>query len=577
MDFPILQELQTSRSMTQVFGGYNHNTQISEGEFFDMRNMTSDYYPLAATRSPRGTYLQPEKASGLISKDSLCFVDGSEFVINEYRVDMGLSDEPKTMVSMGAYVIILPDKKYINTANLEDYGDIEASVTVSEGVNLDLCRINGELYEDAVRSPTAPEEPDNMALWIDTSSTPNALKQFSANSGMWVTIATTYVKISAAGIGAGFEQHDGVEISGMPEDLDDFNGSFVIWEKDADYIVITGMLPESKTISEPVTISRSMPEMDFVIESGNRLWGCRYGVTAEKDVVNEIYASKLGDFKNWSCFMGISTDSYTVSLGSDGQFTGAITHLGYPLFFKETCLHKVYGTMPSNYQVQTTACRGVQKGSGKSLAIVNEVLYYKAPLAVCAYDGSLPREISSALGEVYYTNAVGGGHGNKYFVSMSDPDGQYSLFAYDSAKGIWHKEDDTQVKEFCSSRNMMYYLDSAGTIKYFGGDDATPIQWMLETGIIGVDSPDQKYLSKVTLRMSMDTGSTMQVYAQYDSEQQWHPVATITAKSLRSFTVPIRPRRCDHLRLKMEGTGAIKLFSIAKTIENGSDVCAKIT
>ena len=572
MKYPYLQEISTSRQVIQQFGGYNHNLRISDGEFYDMKNLTSDYYPIAATRPPRGTYASPEKASGLIAKDSLCYVDGSQFVINEYRVEMGLSDTPKTMVSMGAYVIILPDKKYINTANLDDYGDIEASVTIPEGVKLDLCRINGELYADATRSPTAPEEPENMDLWIDTSSTPNALKQFSSTSGMWVTIATTYVKISAPGIGGGFEQHDGVEISGMPDELQDFNGSFVIWERDADYIVVTGMLSESKTVSEAITIERKMPEMDFVIESGNRLWGCRYGLTTDKEVVNEIYASKLGDFKNWSCFMGISTDSYTVSLGSDGQFTGAITHLGYPLFFKETCLHKVYGTMPSNYQVQTTACRGVQKGSSKSLATVNEMLYYKSPLSVCVYDGSLPREISGQLGEVYYTDAVAGGNGNKYFISMKNPDGEYVLFAYDSAKGLWHKEDDTQAKEFCQSRQILYYLDSAGAIKYFGGDDSTPIQWMLETGIIGTDSPDQKYLSKITLRLSMDAGSTMQVHAQYDSEDLWHPVATITSKSLRSFTVPIRPRRCDHLRLKMQGTGAMKLFSIAKTIEQGSDV-----
>ena len=572
MQYPYLQEISTSRQVIQQFGGYNHNLRISDGEFYDMKNLTSDYYPIAATRPPRGTYASPEKASGLIAKDSLCYVDGSQFVINEYRVEMGLSDTTKTMVSMGAYVIILPDKKYINTANLDDYGDIEASVTIPEGVKLDLCRINGELYADATRSPTAPEEPENMDLWIDTSSTPNALKQFSATSGMWVTIATTYVKISAPGIGGGFEQHDGVEISGMPDELQDFNGSFVIWERDADYIIVTGMLSESKTVSEAITIERKMPEMDFVIESGNRLWGCRYGLTTDKEVVNEIYASKLGDFKNWSCFMGISTDSYTVSLGSDGQFTGAITHLGYPLFFKETCLHKVYGTMPSNYQVQTTACRGVQKGSSKSLAIVNEVLYYKAPLAVCAYDGSLPREISGPLGEVYYTDAIAGGHGNKYFISMSDSDGVYSMFVYDAAKGMWHKEDTTQAREFCVCREKLYYIDSNGKIKYFSGNDSDPIPWALETGIMGTDSPDQKYISKLTLRLAMEPGSRMEVYAQYDSDNQWVPVASITAKILRSFTLPVRPRRCDHLRLKMEGVGQMKLFSIAKTIEQGSDV-----
>ena len=45
-------------------------------------------------------------------------------------VDMGLStdeeDCPKQLISMGAYVIIMPDKKWINTMTLE-WGSIEES------------------------------------------------------------------------------------------------------------------------------------------------------------------------------------------------------------------------------------------------------------------------------------------------------------------------------------------------------------------------------------------------------------------------------------------------------------------
>ena len=168
---------------------------------------------------------------------------------------------------------------------------------------------------------------------------------------------------------------------------------------------------------------RHMPNMDFLIESGNRLWGCRYGTALNGDVVNEIYACKLGDFKNWSCFMSLSTDSYTASCGTDGQFTGAITHLGYPLFFKENCVHKVYGNIPANFQIQDTACRGVQKGCHGSLAIVNETLFYKSRGGICAFDGSLPKDASYVLGNEAYSDAVGGAHGNKYYVSMKHSDG----------------------------------------------------------------------------------------------------------------------------------------------------------
>lgn len=101
-----------------------------------------------------------------------------------------------------------------------------------------------------------------------------------------------------------------------------------------------------------------------------------YGIADNGEVVNTIYACKFGDFKNWNSFPGISTDSYFVSVGSDGPFTGAVTLNGFPIFWKEGCLHKIYGDYPATFGVQTTACRGVQKGCDRSLAIVNEVLYY---------------------------------------------------------------------------------------------------------------------------------------------------------------------------------------------------------
>ena len=54
MLYPKLNEQATSRQMVDTFRGYNHNLRISDGEFFDMKNMTSDYYFLLL-RGP--TYL----------------------------------------------------------------------------------------------------------------------------------------------------------------------------------------------------------------------------------------------------------------------------------------------------------------------------------------------------------------------------------------------------------------------------------------------------------------------------------------------------------------------------------------
>ena len=86
MKFPKLNEQPTSRSITDVFAGYNHNLRISDGEFYDEENLFSDDYPLLATRRPRGVYASPLRPQGLIAKDALCYVDGNQFFINKEPV-----------------------------------------------------------------------------------------------------------------------------------------------------------------------------------------------------------------------------------------------------------------------------------------------------------------------------------------------------------------------------------------------------------------------------------------------------------------------------------------------------------
>lgn len=580
MRYPRIDYISQSREFIDAFRGYNHNLRISDGEFYDMSNLTSDYFPLLSPREPRGVYITPESSSGcngIIAKDELCYVDGTSIFVGDTEIDLSLEDSYKSLISMGAYIIVLPDKKYVNTQDLTDYGDIEAEFTTSGTVTFTLCKITGDPYTVTYTQDSEPSNPKNEEYWIDTSQTPHSLKQYSSSSGMWIAIATTYVKIAATGIGAQFNAYDSVDISGVTdEELSDLNNNMLIYDCGDDYIIVVGILDEVTTQTTPITLKRSMPVMDFVIESGNRLWGCRFGSADDGSMVNEIYASKLGDFRNWSCYQGISTDSYRASVGTDGAFTGAVSHMGYPIFFKESCMHKVYGNMPSNYQIQTTACRGVQKGSDRSLAIVNEVLYYKSRFGICAYDGSLPAEVSSALGEVAYFDAVSGAHGNKYYISMSDSDGVYHLFVYDTTRAMWHREDNTRVRYFASYKNDLYYIDGdSGKIKTVFGSgtaDEMRVKWSCETGLLGLSSPDRKYISRINIRISLDTTSSAFFYIQYDSSGSWQHIASLRGSKTRSLSVAIRPRRCDHFRIRIEGEGDMKIYSITKTMSEGSDI-----
>lgn len=608
MKYSTLTEIPSSRSIVDVFGGYNHNIRISDAEFYDMKNLTSSHYPVLSPRDKRGIYEYPSSETpvthspnGLIAKDALCYVDGTSLYINNVAVPgLTLTDTPKQLISMGAYIIIMPDKKYINTLDYSDKGSIEATYTTASTVTYELCRVDGTAYSVKTVANKAPDNPSNMDMWIDTSTTPHTLKQYSSTSSTWVSIATTYIKIKCTGIASAFKQYDGVKITGIDSTLEQLQvlegQTSVLWEvhhdetnPSDDYIVVVGVIDNVSTQDSAITISRSMPNLDFVIESQNRLWGCRYGTDVNGNVVNEIYASKQGDFKNWNCFMGLSTDSYVASCGTDGQWTGAITYLGYPTFFKENCLHKVYGNYPANYQIQTTACRGVQKGCGNSLAIVNEQLFYKGRGGVCVYDGSLPAEISSAFGDIHYTavdttdsdtlrnGAVAGSLGSKYYISMkSEVDEDWYFMVYDTAKSTWHKEDNTRIDAFCACRGDLYFIDHSDnkikTVLGTGTEESGEIDWMAESGILGTDMPDKKYISRLLVRMSLAIGAKVMFYAQYDSCGDWEHLCTLTGTNVRSFSIPLKPKRCDHFRLRIEGVGNAKIFSIVKTIEQGSDI-----
>ena len=164
MKYPKISELRTSREMLDVFRGYRHALRIGDGEFYEMENLSSDRFPILAPRAKRGVYASPGMAQGMIAKDALCYVDGGDFVMGDARVPMGLTAdaEPKTLISMGAYVIIMPDKKYINTAALSDFGEIEAVRRTSAEITFSLCGADGANYENVIARDTAPTEPENL-------------------------------------------------------------------------------------------------------------------------------------------------------------------------------------------------------------------------------------------------------------------------------------------------------------------------------------------------------------------------------------------------------------------------------
>ena len=191
---------------------------------------------------------------------------------------------------MGAYICIFPDKLYYNTADPTDHGHMDAEWSYTGKIRYSMCSILGEEYPAAEESGTEPSDPADGDCWIDTSE--HVLRRWNAASEMWTDIESVYLKLSfdtQGQIPSKFSIYDGAELSGSAAAA--ANGSKIIYalggsagtapgfeDAESDWIVVAaepvnGFTQQNGSIS----LVRGVPDMDYVCQCGNRLWGCRYG------------------------------------------------------------------------------------------------------------------------------------------------------------------------------------------------------------------------------------------------------------------------------------------------------------
>ena len=631
-----LYEESSSRSMTATFLGLNRNLRCAEGEFFAMKNMTSDDAPVLSVRGRRYVPKSFQATDptdviagvGAVSGDStggVCWLDGDVLRLGSQEINLAqygftADGADRQIVKLGAYLIIVPDMIYVNTVDMEDAGKIEDSYTsTTDLIEIRVCDYDG-------KSPTftqmeEPETAKNGDTWHEIG-TRAKLYRYDEKAGRWYEIQS-YLSIRRRvklGEQSGYtpfwfetksriQPGDALRFTGL---YDSVNGVRMVVKANAAEmtkntvfdIVVEGIIQNSgvdvyATTGNPVTIERVIPRMDYVCEAGNRLWGCRYGDDGHGNFVNEIYCSARGDFYRWIAGESTNDDApVTFSVGVDGMWTGAVNYQGYPTFFKKNSMHRVSGYGASGFALYDTPCIGVQEGAHRSLAVVNNVLYYKAEHAIMGFDGSTPVSVSDKLGRLSrYNNAVGGACGGKYYVSMwiTDPWGgvrEPALYVWDTERGLWHMEDSVECESMASDGDNLYFVEVtrkesgvSHTIKavripdYMNQLEVTDaekeksmIPWYAETGIIGLETPDAKYISKLAIRLHMEAGATVRVMVQYNSTGYWKQIMATEAPTMKTVTMPVMPARCDHMRLRLEGVGGCKVYSITKTMENAEEV-----
>lgn len=582
--YPALKKLSTSRLTTDVFVGLDKRLRANAGAFANTENLTGDHYPLAATRQRRGLVRTLTKWQGICALEKLYYVDsGTLYCDGQATAVTGLEDGEKQLVTFGAYVIVFPDGAYLNTVDATDTGRINRLYGSTGSVTYALCTVDGVTYSDNLTvSAEKPANPKDGDYWLNTSGDRHGLYRYTAASNKWVSELSVYVRIGATGIGAGLKEGDGVTLSGitgptsdaaLKEQLEFLNNTTIIQAAGDDYIVVIGVIDRAYTqTTGTVRADRKMPAVDYVVECNNRLWGCRAG-TEDGQTLNEIYASALGDFKNWRAYDSGVTGSYAVSVGTEGPFTGAIAYKGMPCFFKDEAVHKVYGDNPGNYQMQTTRCEGVLSGCAKTLVNVAGALMYVGRSGVQLFE-STPQKADDQLEGMRFSAGAAGAVNGKYYLSVRDMDRTWHLLTYDTENGMWYREDGLKVRQFARLGAELYGQGADGKLWALmgtAGDMEGAVAWTAESADIGYDYPQHKYLSRYNIRMRMDAAATCRMYVQYDGGV-WEDKGTIEGTGrTRTALLNVQPRRCDHMRVKLTGTGNAEIYSIDRILAMGAD------
>lgn len=515
---PKLPRSEARQTRAQVaFGGYDHRPSCPEGGIYEMRNLTCGEAPLLATRPGRtqayGTAAQP---NGLFASSAgLIWCDGKS-LYHDGRAVQTVTYGSKRFAELNGVVLVWPDKVYYAPGENKAGNAAPAwtgAVILSDGTYQGV--------QARANTLTAPQ------------------KDFNQD----------------------FRAGDAVTLSGCADARN--NGTFIIRAISADGHVLmfyedTFTLAGASLEEHAVTVERRMPDLDHVCACGNRLWGC-------KD--DTVYCTRLGDPFNWYWYDAdengpLSTAAWSVDTGSPGGFTGCAAYRGSVVFTKPDALYKLYGTKPENFQLVASSLTGAEATSGGSFAVANDTLFFLAPSGVMATTGGTPRRIGDGLGRAL-THGVAASDGVRYYLSARDGADQAHLFVYDTRTALWSREDNFAATGFAWYDGALYAQDMFG-IWRFGAGDVSALESCMETGDFYSASPDKKRLLCLRLRIEAAQCARVEVFVQYDSDGVWRAAGAFRAGEKRTFLLPLVPRRCDHFRLRVQGTGAWRLLSLAR-------------
>ena len=521
-------------SFLNSFGGLNRKEYATENELSDMENLSSDKFPHISVRKSR------DVAKNLVNSGGLIMENGEYIAhINPFY------DE--CLVMFNGTALRFPNGNIGNGFTLKSGQSVYASTTV----------ISGSISEN----------------------------RLSLTSGTWDKYFKVGDRISISG-----SKNQTYEVNGnkipYDESIDTFDGEDT---ENADEYAIVSCIVESINEADmyvrcynkngeevqliycynsnfkDATIRQLIPSLTDACVLNNRIFG-----VAESG--KYIYACKMGDYKSWYTYEGISTDSWYGEVGTDGKFTGIIEYNGSVIAFKRDYIYKIYGDNPKNFTIQKQSSDGcIDK---KSIVGLNGRLYFLSQNGFCVYSGGYPTIISETLNK-RYKNATGGTDGRKIYFYATADDGTKEMLVYDTTLNMWHLEDtDNTVSAFFRHNGELYFSQGTDNKIYKMNGNGHADKWHFRTQEQNTLGMNYTLLSDIAFYASSAEKSkscVFNVYIMYDGAEESEKAFCGSFMLAPNTTqrIPINLKPCFSYSILVEGTGPIVIKSIERSYTAG--------
>jgi hypothetical protein len=564
----------TNKKAKQItaFGGINQNKAINDNELTVSVNMSDENYPLlsvAKSFEPTSTtnmtingacdyngmfYTAIDKKSGNL----YAYHNGNSILIAENATDgkrffAGMSDNILIMPDQIVYNVSsnsakkLTDSQHFNVENAIDraYKEMPGiSSTIPKGVaRITSSRIETNLltygvYTSYMMCPQNLNVGDFVfvKMNITTGSSEDDKKYADLISNLKKGV---YVKITRLYTATHFI---------YAKDFEDvyaiqFEGAINIDDNDDMYVT-------------DITIEKRIPDLSHICTYGNRIWG------VEK---NSIRCSLLGDGTVWEDFSSdtfgtLPSSCFSLEVDTGGEFTAICEYNGNILAFKENCVHKIYGSKPENYTLNTQSLKGVRKGAGNTLVNINGVLYYMGIDGFYKYGGGVPLCISQKL-DNNFTAIFSATDGTTYY-TIVDRCGKKEILTYDTIREIWHTLSADNGNILLYSDNGINLINDYTIQKLIKSSDDTRWEFEME---FDENTFCQKRYFRFLLDYSLKKNGYFTVTAIFDDNPSLNYICGDYHTGDNAFTTITLPFvRCNKIKLLFKGKGDFMLKKLTR-------------